>query len=104
MISRIFIMIFEDREAKYSTREKLKQEIKENQGWYFITFVRDLPIHRPYGFTLFNEPFVLFKDKNTHLVCYSLASINSEKDNKDNVELQSFKVEKRQDEIWVWHG
>ena len=48
---------------KYLIREKLKQQVKEKQGWYFINFVRELPSDRPYGFTLFKEPFVLFKDR-----------------------------------------
>ena len=95
-------MKFDDRKHKYLVREELKQQIKEKQGWYFITFVRELPTHRPYGFTLFDEPFVLFKNANDRLVCYSLASIEDRE--KDKVELQSFKVKEKQGEIWFWRG
>ena len=95
-------MTFDDRETKYTIREKLKQEIKQKQGWYFITFDRELPAHRPYGFTLFNEPFVLLKDPNNDdLVCCSLASVTSQ---ESKVEVRSFKVEARQGEIWFWRG
>ena len=31
--------------------------------WYPVTFVRDFSAQRPYGFTLYDEPFVLFKDR-----------------------------------------
>lgn len=95
-------MTFCDRQNKYLAREELKQQIKEKQGWYFITFFRELPTHRPYGFTSFNEPFVLFKNANYRLVCYSLASV--EDIEKDKVELQSFKVKEKQGEIWFWRG
>ena len=95
-------MTFGNREPKYLAREKLKRQIKEKQGWYFITFVRELPTHRPYGFTLFNEPFVLFKNANNRLVCYCLVSEDDRE--KDEVELQSFKVKEKQGEIWFWRG
>ena len=32
---------------KYLKREKLKQQVKEKQGWYFITFVCELPKKSP---------------------------------------------------------
>lgn len=31
--------------------------------WYPVTFVRDFDNKRPYGFTLYDEPFVLFRNK-----------------------------------------
>lgn len=37
--------------------------------WYPITFVQDFPKSRPYGFTLYDEPFVLFVNKQGKLVC-----------------------------------
>ena len=37
--------------------------------WYPITFVRDFSNNRPYGFTLYDEPFVLFRDKAGKLAC-----------------------------------
>lgn len=87
--------------AKYLIREKLKQEVQEKQGWYFIAFAKELPSNRPYGFTLFNEPFVLLKDKNNQMVCYLLSSSNLE---NTDVTISSFKVVEKQGEIWFWRG
>ena len=57
---------------------QLKEQIKQSKGWYFITSVQDLPNHRPYGFTLYNEPFVLLRNKAGELICY-LLPLNNEK-------------------------
>ncbi|MFM2310966.1 MAG: hypothetical protein RLZZ04_242 [Cyanobacteriota bacterium] len=97
-------------ESEYSTREKLKEQIESDRGWYFVTFIRDLPDNRPYGFSLFNEPFVLFKDQENNLVCYSLSSLHETK--KDNrVEMpparedkRSFEAVEKQGEIWFYRG
>ena len=44
-------------EPKHRERERLKQEIAENSGWYFIDFLGNIPRHRPYSFVLFGvEP------------------------------------------------
>jgi hypothetical protein len=96
-------MMNNNRETKYLTREELKQQIESDRGWYFITLVRDLPPNRPYGFTLFNEPFVLFKDRNDNLVCYSLSSL-SETKKDSHVEMRSHEVVKKQGEIWFYRG
>lgn len=92
-------MKHKDREEKYLTREKLKQKSEKKQGWYFIAYINELPLKRPYGFTLFDQPFALLGNDND-LICYCLAS----KSIKQNgiIEIQSFKVEKRQNEIWFW--
>lgn len=90
-------------ESKYSTREKLKQQIESDRGWYFVTLIRDLPSTRPYGFSLFNEPFVLFRDQKNDLVCYSLSSLHETKKG-DRVEMRSFEVMKKQGEIWFYRG
>jgi phenylpropionate dioxygenase-like ring-hydroxylating dioxygenase large terminal subunit len=37
--------------------------------WYPVTFVRDFTNERPYRFTLYDEPFVLFRDKVGKLAC-----------------------------------
>ena len=37
--------------------------------WYPVTFVRDFSAQHPYGFTLYDEPFVLFKDRAGKLAC-----------------------------------
>ncbi|MBE9070605.1 Rieske 2Fe-2S domain-containing protein [Leptolyngbya cf. ectocarpi LEGE 11479] len=37
--------------------------------WYPIAFAVDLPINQPYGFSIFAEPFVLFRDRTKKLTC-----------------------------------
>lgn len=37
--------------------------------WYPIVFAVDLPTDQPYGFSIFAEPFVLFRDHQGQLVC-----------------------------------
>lgn len=88
---------------KYSTREKLKQQIESDRGWYFVTFIRDLPSNRPYGFSLFNEPFVLFRDRENDLVCYSLSSLHETKKD-DHISTRSFEVVEKQGGIWFYRG
>jgi phenylpropionate dioxygenase-like ring-hydroxylating dioxygenase large terminal subunit len=39
--------------------------------WYPIAFVRDLPNDRPYSFSLYDEPLVLFRDREGKLACLS---------------------------------
>ncbi len=39
--------------------------------WHPIAFVRDLPKERPYSFSLYNEPLVLFRDREGKLACLS---------------------------------
>lgn len=39
--------------------------------WYPIAFVRDLPKERPYSFSLYDEPLVLFRDREGQLACLS---------------------------------
>lgn len=37
--------------------------------WYPIAFTVDIPADRPYGFSIFAEPFVIFRDSQNQLVC-----------------------------------
>ncbi len=37
--------------------------------WYPITFVQDLSTNRPYGFSLYDEPLVLFRNQDGQLGC-----------------------------------
>ncbi|MGD1920551.1 MAG: hypothetical protein ACFCAD_17695 [Pleurocapsa sp.] len=85
-------------ENKYLVREKLKQQIAENQGWYFIDFLGNIPRHRPYGFTLFAKQFVLLKDKSDRWVCYSLPTSN------DNFKLTLYTVRVKEGEVWFWRS
>ncbi|MEH2406375.1 aromatic ring-hydroxylating dioxygenase subunit alpha [Nostoc sp.] len=54
--------------STFETPEK-KQEFNWRQCWYPVSFVQDLPANRPYSFSLYDEPFVLFKDQNGQLIC-----------------------------------
>lgn len=46
-----------------------KQQFNYQQCWYPVTFVQDLPKNRPYSFSLYDEPLVLFSNKQGELVC-----------------------------------
>lgn len=46
-----------------------KQEFNWRHCWYPVTFVQDLPKDRPYGFSLYDEPLVLFRDEQGKLGC-----------------------------------
>jgi phenylpropionate dioxygenase-like ring-hydroxylating dioxygenase large terminal subunit len=37
--------------------------------WYPVSFVQDLPKNRPYSFSLYDEPFVLFRNQDGKLAC-----------------------------------
>ncbi|MGL6344765.1 MAG: hypothetical protein ACRC80_37140 [Waterburya sp.] len=96
-------MTSNSRKIEHLKREELKQQIKDNQGWYFITSVRELPRDRPYGFTLYNEPFVLFRDKDENLLCYLLSSL-FDIERHDKLEILLFPVVEEQGMIWFWRG
>ncbi len=60
--------------VNYSKIESLatldtQQQFDAQNCWYPITFVRDFPSNRPYGFTLYDEPFVLFRERAGKLAC-----------------------------------
>ncbi|MDF5709425.1 MAG: Rieske 2Fe-2S domain-containing protein [Nostoc sp. S4] len=54
--------------STFETLEE-KQEFNWRQCWYPVTFVQDFPANRPYSFSLYDEPLVLFKDQNGQLIC-----------------------------------
>lgn len=54
--------------STFETPEE-KQEFNWRQCWYPVCFVQDLPKDRPYTFSLYEEPFVLFKNQDQKLVC-----------------------------------
>ena len=66
-------------------------------------FYHDLKLRdnlpRPYGFTLFNEPFVLFKDKNNKRTYFLLPSLEEE---NNDVTISPFKIVEKQGLIWFW--
>ena len=88
-------------EIKDLTQVEKEQPIKQDKGWYFITFVQDFPHNRPYGFTLYNEPFVLLRNKDGKFVCYLLPLYNDTKIT-NSVCLKSFPVVEKKGMIWFW--
>jgi phenylpropionate dioxygenase-like ring-hydroxylating dioxygenase large terminal subunit len=48
---------------------EVEQTFNWRQCWYPVTFLKDLPPHRPYSFSLYDEPLVLFRNKQEKLVC-----------------------------------
>ena len=45
------------------------QEFNWKHCWYPVAFVQDLPKHRPYSFSLYDEAFVLFRNQDGKLSC-----------------------------------
>ena len=88
-------------ERKQLIQAKLKQQIKQSKGWYFITFVKNLPNYRPYGFTLYDEPFVLTRNKAGELACY-LLPLQVKFNNIENTCVKLFPVVENQGMIWFW--
>ncbi|MGK7904533.1 MAG: Rieske 2Fe-2S domain-containing protein [Hormoscilla sp.] len=46
-----------------------EQEFDWRECWYPVTFVQDLPTDRPYSFSLYDEPLVLFSNQDGKLEC-----------------------------------
>lgn len=46
-----------------------EQEFNWRHCWYPVTFVQDLPKNRPCSFSLYDEPFVLFRNQDGKLAC-----------------------------------
>lgn len=52
-----------------ATETEQEQEFNYRHCWYPICFVQDLPKNRPYSFSLYDEPFVAFRNKDGQVVC-----------------------------------
>lgn len=50
-------------------RAEIDQKFNWRNCWYPIIFVQDLSKRRPYGFSLYDEPLVLFRDANGKFGC-----------------------------------
>jgi phenylpropionate dioxygenase-like ring-hydroxylating dioxygenase large terminal subunit len=37
--------------------------------WYPVTFIQDFPSDRPYSFSIYDQPLVLFKDQTGQIIC-----------------------------------
>ncbi|MEH2295999.1 aromatic ring-hydroxylating dioxygenase subunit alpha [Nostoc sp.] len=54
--------------SSFETPEQ-KQEFNWRQCWYPVAFVQDLSANCPHSFSLYDEPLVLFKNKDGQFVC-----------------------------------
>ncbi len=52
-----------------SSFQETKAEFNWQNCWYPITFIQDIPSDRPLGFSLYDEPFVIFRDGDGKLAC-----------------------------------
>ena len=91
------------RKTKNLTSSEIKQRVKQKKGWYFITFIQDLPGNLPYRFTLYNEPFMLFRNKDKKLVCYAIPLADDTKIT-NSICFKSYPVIEKQGMIWFWRG
>ncbi|MBD2432030.1 MULTISPECIES: Rieske 2Fe-2S domain-containing protein [Fischerella] len=46
-----------------------KQKFNWRNFWYPVAFVQDIPVDRPCGFSLYDEPLVLFKNQQGNFTC-----------------------------------
>ncbi|WP_269623002.1 Rieske 2Fe-2S domain-containing protein [Prochlorococcus marinus] len=57
-------------EKLVSTSQKPSNQLKNGLlGWYAVCSTRELKDNKPYFFTMFNEPLVIYKDKENNLRC-----------------------------------
>lgn len=52
-----------------SSMSENNQEFNWRHCWYPITFLQDFPKELPYSFSLYDEPFVLFRNQDGKLGC-----------------------------------
>ena len=46
-----------------------EQTFNWRERWYPVTFVQDLPKNRPYSFSIYDEPFIIFRNHEGQVVC-----------------------------------
>ena len=51
------------------TSSETNQEFNWRNCWYPVTFIQDLPSKRPYSFSLYDQPLVLFRNEDGQLIC-----------------------------------
>ncbi|ARV59118.1 (2Fe-2S)-binding protein [Nostocales cyanobacterium HT-58-2] len=59
----------EEQAQKTELQPEQNQEFDWKKCWYPVCFVQDLPKNRPYSFSLYDEPLVLFRNHDGKLVC-----------------------------------
>lgn len=79
-------------EQPASTPSGEKPQMQWRTCWYPIAFTVDIPADQPYGFSIFDQPFVLFRDVAGDLVClvdrcpHRLAKLSDGQINKGRLE------------------
>ncbi|MDJ0511263.1 MAG: Rieske 2Fe-2S domain-containing protein [Crocosphaera sp.] len=58
-----------DQTTESLPKSETEKQFNWKECWYPVTFIQDLPTNRPYGFTLYDEPLVLFRNKEGKLIC-----------------------------------
>ncbi|MGB3403000.1 MAG: Rieske 2Fe-2S domain-containing protein [Microcoleaceae cyanobacterium] len=49
--------------------DQLNSQFDWKNCWYPVTFIQDFPDSRPYRFSIYSEPLVLFKDQTGQIIC-----------------------------------
>ena len=62
-------MIITSKKTETISSLDTQTEFDGKNCWYPIIFIRDFSNKSPYAFTLYDEPLVLFEDKNGQLAC-----------------------------------
>ena len=52
-------------------KSETEQQFNWKNCWYPVTFLQDLPKDRPYSFSLYDEPLVIFSNQDGKLACLS---------------------------------
>ncbi|MGK7920454.1 MAG: Rieske 2Fe-2S domain-containing protein [Trichodesmium sp.] len=55
--------------AHTSATPEIEPEFNWKNCWYPVTFIQDLPKNRPYSFSLYDEPLVLFRNETGQIIC-----------------------------------
>ena len=62
-------MNIEGQAKQTALKSDQEQEFNFRHCWYPVCFLQDLSTERPYSFSLYDEPFVLFKNQAGQLIC-----------------------------------
>ena len=96
-------MTFSNNKTKIINTPDTQQQFDWKNCWYPIAFARDIPGNRPYGFTLYDVPFVLLKNTDEKFICY-LLPLYDEKKNTNSISVKSCPVVNKKGMIWFWTG
>lgn len=58
-------------QSKTISTSETEPQFNWQNCWYPVTFLQDLPKDIPYSFSLYDEPFVIFRNQDGELACLS---------------------------------